>query len=103
MKEYVVLTDSDIQDILEGREIEHDFGNGDVRYFISEKHYKEITSISDERWDEAIRYLYTMIMEYASIGPAGSFGLYGVLVPLKNRVESGERTKKLYENIMAVE
>lgn len=60
-------------------------------------------SITDEQWNEAIEHLNTYILEYASIGWAGQFGLNGVLAPLKKRYESGERTRELYDAMMRVE
>lgn len=54
-------------------------------------------------WEGAIKYLDSLIVEYALIGWAGRFGLDGVLVPLKKRFDSGERTKKLYDEIMECE
>ena len=60
-------------------------------------------TISEEEWDKAKRYLEMLIVEYASIGFAGSFGLNGVLVPLRKRFEAGERTKALYDEIMECE
>lgn len=59
--------------------------------------------ISDEEWDKAKKYLEMLIVEYASIGFAGTFGLNGVLVPLRKRFEAGERTKALYDEIMRCE
>ena len=59
--------------------------------------------ITDEQWNQAIEHLNTYIIEYASIGWPGQFGLHGVLVPLKKRFEKGERTRELYDAIMAVE
>ena len=58
------------------------------------------TIVSDEEWDKALEYLNTLIVEYASIGWSGRFGLDGVLIPLKRRYENGERTRKLYDEIM---
>lgn len=51
-------------------------------------------------WDHAIDYLDTLIEEYREIGCIGLFGLTLTLYPLKNRVNSGERTPELYEAIM---
>lgn len=65
--------------------------------------YKPPVTISDEKWKEAINYLNMLIAEYASIGFAGSFGLNGVLIPLKKRFDKGERTKELYDEIMQCE
>lgn len=59
--------------------------------------------ITQEQWDKALEHLNTYIMEYSMIGPMGFFGLQGVLVPLKRRYESGERTKELYDAMMNVE
>jgi hypothetical protein len=59
--------------------------------------------VSDEEWDKAIEYLKMLIVEYASIGFAGRFGLDGVLIPLKKRYENGERSKALYDAIMECE
>lgn len=61
------------------------------------------TVVSDEEWDKAIDYLNMLIVEYASIGFAGRFGLDVVLIPLKKRYESGERSKALYDAIMECE
>ena len=61
------------------------------------------TVVSDEEWDKAIEYLKMLIVEYASIGFAGRFGLDGVLIPLKKRYENGERSKALYDAIMECE
>ena len=60
-------------------------------------------SLTEEDWNNAISYLDTLIVMYAQIGWPGQFGLQGVLVPLKNRYEKGERTEKLYDEIMACE
>lgn len=61
------------------------------------------TPVTPEEWAKAIDYLNTLIIEYASIGMAGRFGLDGVLIPLRKRYESGERTRELYEAIMECE
>lgn len=60
-------------------------------------------SITKEEWEEAEKHLNFFIAEYASIGFPGTFGLQGILIPLKKRFDSGERTRKLYEEIMEVE
>lgn len=65
--------------------------------------YGKSNQITDEQWKEAIHYLNMVIVEYASIGWAGQFGLNGVLVPLKKRFDKGERTRELYDAIMKVE
>ena len=67
------------------------------------KHTKNNNSVSEEEWKKAISYLNNLIIEYASIGGPGQFGLHGVFVPLKKRYENGERTKELYNSIMECE
>lgn len=56
--------------------------------------------VTEEEWDKVLKYLDMLIVEYASIGWAGRFGLDGVLVPLKKRYEKGERSRELYNAIM---
>lgn len=51
-------------------------------------------------WGHAINYLNMLIAEYSSIGWAGQFGLQLVLLPLKRRIDAGERTEALYNKIM---
>lgn len=60
-------------------------------------------AITDEQWNKAVEHLNTYIVEYASIGWAGQFGLNGILVPLKKRYDKGERTRELYDAMMEVE
>lgn len=102
MKNYIVITENDIQTLLNGEEICCQIDK-EMRYLITEKAFREMTSITDEQWQEAIKYLDEIIVMYATIGWAGQFGLNGVLVPLKKRYENGERTKELYDAIMACE
>ena len=54
-------------------------------------------------WKEAQEHLDFLITEYRSIGWVGSFGLTLTLLPLKERLDSGERTRELYEEIMSCE
>ena len=54
-------------------------------------------------WERASKYLDEMIEAYRDIGWAGVFGLNLVLLPLKRRLELGERTEELYERIMECE
>lgn len=51
-------------------------------------------------WERAEAWLNQMIAAYAALGPAGSFGLYLTLLPLKRRFDTGERTQALYDEIM---
>ena len=54
-------------------------------------------------WGRAGNYLNMLIAEYAAIGWAGQFGLQLVLLPLKRRLDAGERTETLYHEIMQCE
>jgi hypothetical protein len=62
---------------------------------------KESTEELD--WKQAENTLNMWIAEYANIGASGRFGLQLVLLPLKKRLDSGERTQELYEEIMSCE
>ena len=102
MREYIVLSDDDIHDLTNGKEVCLLLDEKQV-CLISEETYKNNNSISEEEWKKAISYLNNLIIEYASIGWPGQFGLHGVFVPLKKRYENGERTKELYNSIMECE
>jgi len=54
-------------------------------------------------WKKAESYLNMLIAEYVSIGVVGSFGLNLTLLPLKKRLDSGEKTQKLFDEIMECE
>ena len=54
-------------------------------------------------WDAAIDHLNMLIDMYESIGASGILGLAVVLLPLKKRYADGERTQKLYDEIMECE
>lgn len=51
-------------------------------------------------WEEAENYLNSLIAEYVLIGLSGKLGLELTLLPLKRRINSGERTDELYTEIM---
>lgn len=59
--------------------------------------------ISPEDWKKAKEHLDLYISEYAMLGPTGRFGLMGVLWPLKERYDKGERSLDLYNSMMEVE
>lgn len=54
-------------------------------------------------WKKAEEHLQFMIGLYEGCGWTGMFGLKFGLWPLKERLLSGERTKELYDEIMALE
>ena len=59
--------------------------------------------ISEEQWREAENLLNMYIAECVAIGWAGSFALNFSLLPLKRRLDAGERTRELYDDIMEME
>lgn len=54
-------------------------------------------------WAAAEAWLDDLMGSYLSIGAAGFPGLTLFLMPLKARLESGERSRELYDAIMASE
>lgn len=54
-------------------------------------------------WKKAEEHLQFMIGLYEECGWTGMFGLKFGLWPLKERLLSGERTRELYDEIMALE
>ena len=95
MKEYILLTDDEIENIKAGGEVSGETKSGVKVYIMSKNHY--------EKWEKAITYLNLLIGTYASLGWQGSFGLNLTLLPLYKRYEGGERTPELYDAIMKCE
>lgn len=56
--------------------------------------------ISGEQWKEAIDHLNRLIKVYFDMGEIGKIRLDLALIPLRDRLNSGERTEDLYEDIM---
>lgn len=54
-------------------------------------------------WKKAEEHLQFMMGLYREIGWAGMFGMQLGLRPLEDRLMAGERTKELYDEIMALE
>lgn len=54
-------------------------------------------------WAAAEAWLNDLMSSYLSIGAAGFPGLTLFLMPLKTRLENGERSKELYDAIMKCE
>lgn len=52
-------------------------------------------------WERARQHLEWIINEYRKIGPPGALGLLLGLYPLQIRLDCGERTRELYDEIMA--
>lgn len=55
-----------------------------------------------QNWPEVEERLQALEHAYKSIGPAGNFVREVILAPLKQRYDSGERTRELAEDVMAV-
>lgn len=53
-------------------------------------------------WEQAENYLAMMMEAYREIGAPGWFGL-SLMKPLKRRLDGGERTRELYDEIMNLE
>lgn len=71
-----------------------------IREFKLEAYAAEL---SEDDWEKAVNHLNWMFAEYASIGWTGQFGIQGVLIPLKKRYDAGDRSVRLYDEIMALE
>lgn len=57
--------------------------------------------ISEYESLRAIGHLNTVIAKYTELGMEGKHMLYETVLPLKRRYNSGERTRELYNAIMA--
>jgi hypothetical protein len=53
-------------------------------------------------WGKAEEYLANCEKAYAEIGSAGYFALFILIRPLRDRYNKGERTQKLFDEIMGV-
>lgn len=54
-------------------------------------------------WDAAEKWLDEMTEAYKNLGPAGEPGYYYTILPLRIRFGNRERSKELYDEIMALE
>lgn len=54
-------------------------------------------------WEAAEKHLEAMTEAYKSLGPAGELGYYYTILPLRIRFGNRERSKELYDEIMALE
>lgn len=82
------------------------FGLDDTERIVITEYKLEAWSeseLNDFDWIVAYDHLNMVIAEYASIGWVGEFGLRCVLLPLKKRYDTGERTRELYDAIMECE
>ena len=55
---------------------------------------------SNEEWEKAINYLNMLMADYVALQGPGDFALKAVFIPLKKRLDNGERTRDLYNEIM---
>ena len=102
MRNYIILSEDDIKNLKKGNKVACRINDNTV-FIMSEETFKIENSITNGQWKKAIQHLDNLIVMYATIGVPGNFGLYGILIPLKRRYETGERTKELYDAIMACE
>ena len=58
--------------------------------------------LTAEDWKSAEDYLMSMLEAYIGVGPAGLFGAI-LMKRLIRRLQAGERTRELYDEIMALE
>ena len=58
--------------------------------------------MSELDFNIAIKHLEECESSYTKIGTSGYFCLTYVIRPLRDRVNNGERTKELYDEIMGV-
>lgn len=54
-------------------------------------------------WRLAKRHLFEIAIRYAKQNPVGLILAAATVLPVLDRLESGERTKELYDEIMALE
>lgn len=59
--------------------------------------------LNEGDWIVACDHLNMVIAEFVTLGMEGKHMLYETLLPLKKRYDLGERTRELYDAIMAVE
>lgn len=59
--------------------------------------------ITEEEWSAAIEHLRIMENAYSDLPVASGWFGTGIIRNLRARCESGERTKKLYDEILAIE
>lgn len=71
--------------------------------FSEERSLNRDPAAEEKKWALAECYLNQVISEYAAIGGPGRFALDMLLVPLKKRLDEGERTEELYTAIMECE
>lgn len=58
---------------------------------------------SQEKWDKAEERLSFIEQAYTEIGSPGYMALNHVIRPLRDRLNAGERSEDLYDEIMALE
>ena len=47
MKRYILFTETELDDMIHGREIEHRVSNGEVLYFMSKEHFAQSAGVND--------------------------------------------------------
>jgi len=54
-------------------------------------------------FDEAIEHLNVCSEAYTEVGSPGMFVMVYVITPLRDRVNNGERSQELYDEIMEIQ
>lgn len=107
-KHYILFTDDEFADMMNGEEIEYPLESGKILYFMSEEEFKRKNrEPSESDWRDARTRLYTMFL-----GICLDYGTKKlttnilddliILHSLKTRYENGERSKELYDAIMKI-
>jgi hypothetical protein len=56
-----------------------------------------------DNFNEAIEHLNVCSEAYSEVGSAGMFCMIYVITPLRDRVNKGERSQELYDEIMEIQ
>lgn len=62
-----------------------------------------MSDVNDLDWDCAREHIEACESAYASIGSAGYYCLTAVIRPMRDRLNKGERTQELFDDIMGIE
>jgi uridine kinase len=98
----VTFTKEELEKMLNGQIIISNPADGRlIRYMSRETYEEEMSPTMD--WERAKNHLNEMLANYVAIGWPGRFAIDGVILPLKARLNKGERTRELYDEIMGCE
>lgn len=99
----VIFTKEELENMLNGQIIVSQTKDGRVIRYMSREQYEEETTPAMD-WDKAKAHLYEIITNYIALGwEKGQLTINYKLMPLRERYDRGERTRKLYDEIMGCE